>query len=323
MTQFHPPRLLRNAHLQSILASTRLRKLRIGRRARLLQAASREVLVECRDGTKLLGEYAEQPKESRGLVVLIHGWEGSSKSTYLLSAGSTLYQAGYSVFRLNQRDHGPSHHLNEELFNSTRLSDVLGALEWIQKEFPHQRNYLAGFSLGGNFSLRVAANLKELPISLDKVVAVCPVLNPVNTMEALDTGWWVYEKYFVRKWKRSLKTKLQHYPELGYEQDLLTLRSLREMNQFFVPRFTQFKDAQTYLLAYAIIGDALSHLQAPCHIIAAEDDPICGAEDLPNLAKHPNLTVETTAHGGHCGYVSNFRLDSWIDQRLLDLFNQN
>jgi monoamine oxidase len=60
-----------------------------------------------------------------------------------------------------------------------------------------------------------------------------------------------------------------------------------------------------------------------CHIIAAEDDPICGAEDLPNLAKHPNLTVETTAHGGHCGYVSNFRLDSWIDQRLLDLFNQN
>ena len=128
MTQFHPPRLLRNAHLQSILASTRLRKLRIGRGARLLQAASREVLVECRDGTKLLGEYAEQPKESRGLVVLIHGWEGSSKSTYLLSAGSALYQAGYSVFRLNQRDHGPSHHLNEELFNSTRLSDVLGAL---------------------------------------------------------------------------------------------------------------------------------------------------------------------------------------------------
>ena len=323
MTTFQPPPLLRNAHVQSILASTRLRRLRIGTRARKLEAASQEVLVECRDGTRLLGEYAQQPDKNRGLVILIHGWEGSSKSTYMLSSGGALFEAGYNVFRLNQRDHGPSHHLNRELFNSTRITDVLGAVEWIQENFPHEHNYLAGFSLGGNFSLRVAANCKDHSIKLDQVVAVCPVLNPVNTMDALNNGWWVYEKYFIRKWKRSLRTKLKHFPELGYEQDLLTLKSLRDMNQFFVPRFTSFKDAKTYLLAYAIVGDALAHLEAPCHIIAAQDDPICGAEDLPNLAKAPNLTIESTAHGGHCGYVSNYRLDSWVDKRLLELFDNN
>lgn len=319
MSTFHPPAFLRNAHIQSILASTRLRRLRIGGHARKLEAASEEVLIECLDGTRLIGEYAQQPDTSRGLVILIHGWEGSSKSTYMLSSGSALFLAGYDVFRLNLRDHGPSHHLNKELFNSTRLSDVLEAVHWIQQRYPHANNYLAGFSLGGNFSLRVAAKAIEYDIRLNQVVAVCPVLNPVNTMEALDSGWWLYEKYFVRKWKRSLRTKLKHFPEFDYEKDLLSLKSLREMNHYFVPRFTQFPDAQTYLLGYAIIGDALANLQVPCHIIAAQDDPICGAEDLPNLAKTPNLTIESTHHGGHCGYVSNYRLDSWVDKRLLEL----
>lgn len=321
METFQAPRLLRNAHVQSILASTRLRRLRIGPRARKLEAASEQVLVECGDGTRLIGDYARQPGDNLGLVIMIHGWEGCSKSTYMLSAGSALFLAGYDVFRLNLRDHGPSHHLNRELFNSTRLSDVLEGIRWVQQQFPHDRNFLVGFSLGGNFSLRVAAAAADHGIRLDQVVAVCPVLNPVNTMQALDSGWWLYEKYFVRKWKRSLRTKLKHYPELNYEKELLSLKSLREMNQYFVPRFTQFPDAETYLLAYAIIGDALSHLQVPSHIIAAEDDPICGAEDLPNLAKTPNLTIETTAHGGHCGYVSNYRLDSWVDTRLLELLN--
>lgn len=322
MSTFQPPALLRNAHIQSILASTRLRRLRIGARARKLEAASEEVLIECRDGTRLIGDYAQQSAKARGLVILIHGWEGCSKSTYMLSSGSALFLAGFDVFRLNLRDHGPSHHLNRELFNSTRLSDVLEAVHWIQQRYPHDKNYLAGFSLGGNFSLRVAANAAEYDIKLDQVVAVCPVLNPVNTMEALDSGWWLYEKYFVRKWKRSLRTKLKHFPELGYEKDLLSLKSLREMNRYFVPRFTQFPDAPTYLLGYAIIGDALANLQVPSHIIAAQDDPICGAEDLPNLAKTPNLTIESTLHGGHCGYVSNYRLDSWVDHRLLELLHQ-
>ncbi|MFT5576598.1 MAG: putative alpha/beta-fold hydrolase [Bermanella sp.] len=322
MNTFQAPRLLRNAHIQSLLASTRLRRLRIGGPARQLESASEQILVECSDGTRLIGDYTKQAGTSRGLVILIHGWEGSSKSTYMLSSGSALFLTGYNVFRLNLRDHGPSHHLNKELFNSTRLSDVLEAVRWIQQRYPHDKNYLAGFSLGGNFSLRVAAKAPEHGIKLDQVVAVCPVLNPVNTMEALNTGWWLYEKHFVRKWKRSLRTKLHHFPELDYGKDLLSLKSLREMNRYFVPRFTQFPDAETYLLGYAIIGDALANLQVPSHIIAAQDDPICGAEDLPNLAKTPNLTIESTSYGGHCGYVSNFRLDSWVDKRLLELLNQ-
>lgn len=323
MNGFHPPKLLRSPHTQSILASTLPRKLRILSRARALQAVSETLTLDCGDGVRLLGELARQPETSRGLVTMIHGWEGCSRSTYMLSAGSFLYDKGYDVFRLNLRDHGPSHHLNRELFNSTRLPEVIGAVRAIQRQVPRERQFLAGFSLGGNFALRVAARAHEEDIHLDRVVGVCPVLNPIKTMAALENGWWVYERYFVRKWKRSLRRKLEHYPELGYRDDLLKLNTLREMNAFFVPRYTEFPDAETYLNAYAIIGDALSHLQVPSHIITSADDPMILAEDLEHLAENDNLTVEQTPYGGHCGFVNNFRLDSWVDQRLLELFEES
>ena len=75
------------------------------------------------EGVRLLGYHTESagPK-SRGLVVMLHGWEGSADSTYILSVAPKLIAAGYSVFRLNFRDHGDSHHLNRELFHSCRFA---------------------------------------------------------------------------------------------------------------------------------------------------------------------------------------------------------
>ena len=84
-------------------------------------ASAREMILDAGEGIRLLGFHSPQPdKRAKGLVILLHGWEGSSDSTYILRAGRCLYRHGYDVFRLNYRDHGESHHLNEGL--STRSS---------------------------------------------------------------------------------------------------------------------------------------------------------------------------------------------------------
>lgn len=321
MTDFAPTGLLQNPHAQTLLSSTKLRRLRIYPRARAMVAASKTVILDCGDGHQLLGEFATQTKRSKGLVTLIHGWEGNSKSSYLLSAGGTLFNAGYDVFRLNLRDHGPSHHLNRELFNSARLDEVIGAIKTIHATYPHDWQFLAGFSLGGNFALRVAAKAEEVGLSIRQTVGICPVVDPAKTMLALETGWWGYEKYFVRKWQKSLQKKIRLYPELGYKDKLLKLKSLREMNSYFVPNHTPFASPADYFEAYSITGEVLATLSSPAHIIAAEDDPIILAEDLCRLAKNSHLHIETKQYGGHCGFVKNYQLDSWLDERLLDIIN--
>ena len=319
MTEFNPPPLLKNRHIQSILSSTGPRKWLLRTRAQTLLKQSTHHLLDGGDGIQLTGAYT-QNRASRGLVIMIHGWEGCIDSLYLLSAGSALHASGYSIFRLNLRDHGNSHHLNKELFNSTRLKEVLNAVKHVQQLYPHDNNFMAGFSLGGNFVLRIAANAKQHNITLNKVAAVCPVINPLNTMKNLEQGWFVYHDYFRRKWARSLTKKLQHFPELGYGDNLLKLKTLSQMNNYFVPNHTDYNDTESYLMGYAIGGDVLAQLSVPSHIISSKDDPVIQASDLSLLAKNPNLNIELTQYGGHCGYLNSYRLHSWIDQRLTNLF---
>ena len=68
--------------------------------------------------------------------MLLHGWEGSADSTYLLSLAQSLFAAGFEVVRLNLRDHGATHHLNRELFHSCRLPEVVGAVRALARKFP-------------------------------------------------------------------------------------------------------------------------------------------------------------------------------------------
>jgi uncharacterized protein len=57
----------------------------------------------------------------------------------------------------------------------------------------------------------------------------------------------------------------------------------------------------------------------PSHIIAAADDPVIDVRHLDRLAWPPCLSIEVTQHGGHCGYLRNLRMQSWLDQRIVEL----
>ena len=76
---FHPPRWLRNAHLQSVLSSTALRRAAGGRALRRLGATTVEHVVEVEDGVRLQGFHSTLPgRAPRATALLLHGWEGSA-----------------------------------------------------------------------------------------------------------------------------------------------------------------------------------------------------------------------------------------------------
>jgi len=114
----------------------------------------------------------------------------------------TLANRGYNVLRFHFQDYGPSHNLSPELFNSTRLQEVVDAVREIEQLYPNDLSFLTGHSLGGNFSLGVAAIAPEEGIKLRQVVAVCPVLSPTRTMSVLEMGQSFYGKFLLRQWKR-------------------------------------------------------------------------------------------------------------------------
>lgn len=321
---FAPPAWLRNPHLQSILPSLTIRRQAVFRRALGLLGASRPQLVDCGDGVRLHGYFAPQPDGApradaarpRELVLMLHGWEGSAESLYVLSAGQYLYDRGFDVFRLNLRDHGATHHLNPELFHSCRIAEVVGAVRAVQALHPDRALSLVGYSLGGNFALRVAARAPAAGIRLKQVVAVCPVLDPEHTLESLEHGLWIYRNYFVLKWRKSLVKKHRAWPDL-YDLDELTSHSdLTRMTEHLILKFSEYPDLPSYLRGYAIVGDVLRDLRVPARIITSLDDPIIPSSDLARLAPSPNLRISVTEHGGHCGYLEGLLGESWADRRI-------
>jgi len=288
-------------------------------RARALRRDSRPELLDCGAGVRLQAWFNRSGSSRGRVAVLLHGWEGSADSCYVLSLGTRLLAAGYDLVRLNLRDHGGTQELNHGLFHSCRLDDVVGALRAVALRCGATPLYLAGFSLGGNFLLRAAAE-PDLPASVAGVVAISPVLDPAHTLTALEEGTRVYHSYFVRKWSASLRIKMRLWPDDYDFTERMRSRSLRRMTDELVRAHTEFADVDSYLDGYAITGGRLLTLQVPARILAAADDPIIPAADLARLAPAQLLQVERTAHGGHCGFLGSLFAPAWCDQYVLEQF---
>jgi predicted alpha/beta-fold hydrolase len=248
----------------------------------------------------------------------LHGWEGSAQSLYILSLAQQLFDRGFEVVRLNLRDHGETHHLNRDLFHSCRLSDVVGALRALQAVFAGRPLNLAGFSLGGNFMLRAAAQAGEAGLQIARVVAVSPVLDPGETLVALEQSFPGYQLYFVRKWMRSLLKKQAVWPHHYDFRELAAMADLRGMTAELVRRFTEFPSLEEYLNGYAITGGGLAKLKVPARIITSLDDPIIPAHSLQRLAREASLQLTVTRHGGHCGFLERLSGPSWVERKVVE-----
>jgi uncharacterized protein len=315
---FRPARWLRNRHLQSMLASTFWRRARVLRRSASLTAASRELLLDCGDGVRLQCFHSSPAHSSGRPVVLLHGWEGSAESLYVLSLAQQLFEQRFEVLRLNLRDHGETHHLNRELFHSCRLAEVVGAVGALQQQFARPLQ-LVGFSLGGNFMLRVAARAGAAGLNLARVIAVSPVLDPTATLAALQSGTRVYEQYFVRKWLRSLAKKQSAWPGSYDFSELARMRDLKLMTAELVRCYSDFPTLEDYLNGYAITGERLARLEVPASILTSLDDPLIPAAGLVRVARPPGLSVTVTRYGGHCGFFEQLSGPTWLEQRIMRL----
>src|SRR5690625_856580 len=311
-----PRGLLTNGHVPSLPTSSPSRRRPVRRRARQYLQRTRSRIAPTPARVRLQGPSSRALHRRRNaLVVLLHGWEGSAHSHYLLSTAASLDVAGFDTFRLNFRDHGDSHHLNEGLFHSCRLDEVLDAIATVAGEHGGPV-FLAGFSLGGNFALRVARHAPQRGIDLRRVIAVSPAINPHHVLDAMEKALPIYQYHFVHKWRRSLKRKQQAFPQRYNLARWFRLRGVRSQTEWLIERYTSIPGLDAYLDGYSVAGDYLSDLDVSTLIVTAEDDPIIPADDIRALPRPSALDIEILDRGGHCGFLLNWRLDGWIEQRI-------
>ncbi len=317
--EFNPPLFLRNPRIQTYLASSRNRAK--GRNPML--DVSKEVIIDTGKGVRLLGGYSQNKNmPSKGTVLLFHGWEGSIESAYILSAGRFFFNNGFSVFRLNFRDHGGSHYLNKGLFYATLIDEVFGAVKAVSQIAGDSPLFLAGFSLGGNFALRIGQmDSNESVMNLRHIVSISPVINPDKATKAIDRNMLI-RRYFLLKWRRSLSLKQKLFPELYDFRGIIPLKSCRSITDRLIACYSSYKDANEYFNCYTITDSTLNDIRIPTTIITSKDDPVIPIDDFYSLnAKEPvNFIIHS--YGGHNGFINNLSFDCWYEEKMIRLFEK-
>lgn len=252
--------------------------------------------------------------------MLLHGWEGSATSAYILGTGKFLYNHGYSVFRLNYRDHGDTHHLNPGLFYAVLLDEVFDAARQVseyEKELPF---YLSGFSMGGNFALRIARKCVETPIrNLTHIFSISPVLDPEKSTNAIDDVY-LLRYYFLKKWQRSLRKKQACFPDEYDFSDVFSLDTITEMTDVMLERYSDYGSASDYFRGYAVLDDALVNVEVPTTIVTAQDDPIIPVEDFYHLKLNSKIDLIIHQYGGHNGFLESLSGKTWYERKMLEIF---
>lgn len=319
--EFTPPPWARNPHVQTFFKSLKL----IAPRNNPVTHRAQEMIIDGGHGVRLLGFHSAHPGNAgHGLMLILHGWEGSADSVYVLRAGKFFFDHGFDIFRLNLRDHGDSHHLNKGLFHGGLIEETHQAAQNIAALSHGKPFYILGFSLGGNFVLRIALQHSVAGIkNLRHLFSVSPVLDPYKATLTIDRSNRFYRQYFLKKWFRSLRKKQQAFPEIYSIEDVFAMKTVMGLTDYIIPMYSPFKDHEEYFSTYTLRGNVFDHLTVPVTIITAEDDPVIPVADFQELKDHDNLTVSIQRYGGHCGFLDPFPFGCWYERRILNIINKD
>ncbi|EQD31138.1 hydrolase of the alpha/beta fold superfamily protein, partial [mine drainage metagenome] len=312
-----PPRWLRNPHLQSMLSSSSLRRAALRRRAQLVAQVTRAEVLHLDAGVRLQGFHSVQQAlpQRHGLVLLLHGWEGSADSNYMQATSACLLRAGYDVYRLNFRDHGDSHALNVEPFHSCRLDEVAAAAAQVCARPGAGLRAIAGFSLGGNFALRVARAAPARGIELDYAWRCARWSIRPRACANSNRAAFITLTSCASGAPRCAASRCC-FRRARWCRARMAL-NMRGLTRALVLRYTEFGTLEAYLDGYSIAGDRLAALQVPATILTAADDPVIPVADFRAMQLPDCVELDIAAHGGHCGFLTGACLHSFVEGYLI------
>ena len=229
-----------------------------------------------------------------------------------------------NVVRLNQRNCGDTEHLSEGLFHSGLTGDVRHVVEELIAVDGVRAIAVAGYSLGGNLSLKLAGEYAgRAPKEVVAFAAVSPIMEIGECVHALERpGNWIYQWNFVKNLKRRMRRKDRFRPGRFDLTKLDSIRTVREFDEVYTAPYWGFADAEDYYHK-ASAARVIDRARVPTLIITAEDDPFVPAAPFrsPNVTGNPHITLRLCAHGGHCGFVGpkNGMDDGyWAEGRIVD-----
>lgn len=249
-----------------------------------------------------------QPRRDEApALLLLHGLEGSSQAHYMRGMAEKAWRSGFSVVRLNQRNCGGTEALSRGLYHSGLTHDPLFLLRHLVEREGVPAVVVAGYSLGGNLTLKLAGDLgADAPPQLKAVCAVSPTLDLAACIDAIEKPSNVfYQINFMRNLRARMKRKAGLFPDLYDLRKLKGVWTIRGFDDAYTAPLNGFGTAARYYHEASSLR-VVDRIAVPALIITAANDPFVPPEQFrrPEVAANPHVHVVITDDGGHCGFVS-------------------
>lgn len=246
-------------------------------------------------------------RASAPALLLLHGLEGSSLAHYMRGIADKAWRAGFSVVRLNQRNCCGTEGLSRGLYHSGLTHDPLFLLRHLIDVERVPAVVVAGYSLGGNLTLKLAGDLgADAPPQLTAVCAVSPTMDLALCVDALERrANLLYQFNFMRNLRSRMKRKAALFPDLYDLAKLQGVWTVRGFDDAYTAPMSGFGTASRYYHEASSLR-VVDRIRVPALILTAANDPFVPPEQFtrPEVTGNPCIRVVITEDGGHCAFVS-------------------
>lgn len=260
------------------------------------------------DGDHLSIARAGTIAEGRPHLLVLHGLEGSTRSTYaqglLAKARSLNWSADLMLFR------GCDGTLNNQrrFYHSGETTDLDFVVQTLVSRHPGIQLRLVGVSLGGNVLMKWLGEQGESLVS--NVTRAAGVSVPYDLAAGSRHLECMLGQKYVDYFMKSLKTKTlakrSMYPDLCDWDKMQAARTFWEFDDVVTGPVHGFADALDYYTRSSSIN-VIARIRRPTLLLSAENDPFLPVSVLDRVRKLGEnsefLHLEFSKSGGHVGWI--------------------
>ena len=262
--------------------------------------------------------------DSKKLIIISHGFEGSSDRVYARGLTKILNANNFDVCVWNFR--GCSGEDNRQFFgyHSGKTDDLDYLVEHITQQNKYDEYYLICISMDGNMTMKFLGEEKwNSSKQIISAVAVSVPIHYETSFQHLCKGWnQIYERRFTKQVKEKVQKKQLRFPDAMNYKYILEAKNLWEFTERCTIPMHGFKNIDDYNKKVQA-SSYIKSLKTSTLLINADNDPLLTKECYPtHLAKKSKyFHLEIPIGGGHVGFCEDIKAEhNWLEKRVVNYF---
>lgn len=254
------------------------------------------------------------------LLIILHGLEGSAKSSYARSLMHASAQMGWRAAVLRFRDCGDYRNRLPRRYHAGETNDIRYFLDSLRTAGHEGPMLAAGFSLGGSVLLKYLGE-NGVSTPLHAAVAVCVPLSLHNSAAALENGFSrIYQYHLLKRMKKALRRKFDRHTAAFDWKRTMKAKTFADFDDAVTAPLHGFSGKDEYYDRCSST-QFLADIRRPTLIINSLDDPFMTPSVIPDQEKlSDDVQIEVSPGGGHVGFVSGglpWRPEYYLPSRII------